>query len=282
MQHPKTAPYPLGEVNLKGTNVCKRTLTNKKVLLTGASSGIGWYLARELVRAGAYVVATSRRSERLEQLRLSLGNPRQRLIAIPGDIADPLHRERLIDVATGRLGGIDLVINNAGIGAVGQFERATPSRLRRIFEVDFFAVAELTRLSLPMLHQGKNPAVAVVSSVLAHRGVPGKSEYCAAKFALRGWTEALRLELKPAGIDVITVSPSTTKSEFFESLLDTDSSHKNLHFGIQSAESVANSIMGAIRKGHRELILSPGGKALVWLSRLAPSLTDRLLLRYAT
>jgi len=249
--------------------------------LTGASSGIGWYLASELVRAGAYVVVTSRREERLQQLRKSFGNPRHRLISVPGDIADPEHRQNLVDTAVRELGGIDLIFNNAGIGAVGSFEEASPERLRRIFEVDFFGVTELTRLALPHLHKGVDPAICIVSSVLAHRGMPGKSEYCAAKFALRGWTESLRLELKPSGIDVVTISPSTTSSEFFDSLLDSDPIEKSVRFGVQSAERVAHSILGAVRKGRRELILSPGGKALVWLSRLAPGLMDRLLLQYA-
>lgn len=260
----------------------QRIFADKRVLLTGASSGIGWYLASELVRAGAYVVVTSRREDRLQKLRQSFGNPRRRLIAVPGDISDPIHRQKLVDTAVSELGGIDLVFNNAGIGAVGAFEDATPERLRRIFEVDFFGVTELTRLALPHLRKGVNPAICIVSSVLAHRGVPGKSEYCAAKFALRGWTEALRLELKPTGIDVVTISPSTTSSEFFDSLLDSEPVEKTVKFGIQSAERVAHSILGAVKKGRRELILSPGGKALVWLSRLAPGLMDRLLLQYAT
>ncbi len=164
--------------------MCRRVLAGKRVLLTGGSSGIGWYLATKLVNQGAYVVVTSRRDERLKQLRLAVGNPLRRLIAIPGDVADQSHRENLIKTAHQQFGGLDLVINNAGIGAVGPFEKASPERLRRIFEVDFFAVTELTRLALPLLHQGTSPAVCIVSSVLAHRGVPRKSEYCAAKFAL--------------------------------------------------------------------------------------------------
>jgi len=260
----------------------QRIFADKRVLLTGASSGIGWYLASELVRAGAYVIVTSRREDRLQKLRQSFGNPRRRLIAVPGDISDPVHRQNLVDTAVSELGGIDLVFNNAGIGAVGAFEDATQERLRRIFEVDFFGVTELTRLALPHLHKGVNPAICVVSSVLAHRGVPRKSEYCAAKFALRGWTESLRLELKPTGIDVVTISPSTTSSEFFDSLLDSDPVEKTIKYGIQSAERVAHSILGAVKKGRRELILSPGGKALVWLSRLAPGLMDRILLKYAS
>ncbi len=92
-----------------GQIVCKRELEGKRVLLTGGSSGIGWYLATKLVGMGAYVVVTSRRDERLKQLRLAVGNPLRRLIAIPGDVADPAHRQHLIDTAQDQFGGIDLV-----------------------------------------------------------------------------------------------------------------------------------------------------------------------------
>ncbi len=265
--------------------MAKRNFAGKRVLLTGASSGIGWYLASELVRSGALVVVTSRRSDRLQKLRQSFGNPKKRLIAIPGDVADAEHRQNLISTAVRELGGIDIVINNAGIGAIGNFEDASPDRLRRIFEVDFFAAAELTRSAIPFLRKGNQPAVCVVNSVLGHRAVPGKSEYCAAKFALRGWAESLRVELKPSGIDVVTISPSTTSSEFFDALIETPpkaSLPSFAQFGIQSAESVAHSVLRALRMRKRDLILSPGGKALVWLSQLAPRWMDSMLLQYAT
>ncbi len=261
--------------------MARRGFAGKRVLLTGASSGIGWYLASELVRAGAFVVVTSRREDRLRQLRLSFGNPQKRLIAVPGDIADGEHRRQLIRETVDQLGGIDILINNAGVGAIGHFEDASPERLRRIFEVDFFAATELTRLALPHLKRGFQPAICVVNSVLGHRAVPNKSEYCAAKFALRGWSEALRMEQKPNGVDVVMVSPSTTSSEFFESLVDSEPEVKSRSFGVQSAESVARSVMRALKGRKRDMILSPGGNALVWLGRLAPRFTDRLLLRYA-
>ncbi len=121
----------------------------------------------------------------------------------------------------------------------------------------------------------------VVNSVLGHRAVPNKSEYCAAKFALRGWADSLRLELRPHGIDVISVSPSTTRSEFFEALVDTVKGTQSASLGSQSAEAVARHIMRSLRKRRRDTILTPGGKALVWLNRLAPKLTDELLFRFA-
>ncbi len=262
--------------------MAKRIFAGKRVILTGASSGIGWYLASELVRAGAMVVITARRGDRLQTLRQSFGNPQKRLIAVSGDITEVGHRQRLIATTVDELGGIDIVINNAGIGAIGNFEDASPERLRRIIEVNFFAVAELTRLALPHLRRGDQPAVCVVNSVLGHRAVPGKSEYCAAKFALRGWAESLRVELQPSGIDVLSISPSTTSSEFFGSLIDTAGAFVQPPrlFGSQSPERVAHSIFRALKGRKRDTILSPGGKALVWLSRLAPQLMDHLLLRY--
>jgi short-subunit dehydrogenase len=262
--------------------MARRSFAGKRILLTGASSGIGWYLASLLVRAGAYVVVTGRRAERLAQLRLSFGNPDKRLIAVPGDISDPAHREKLIATAERELGGLDILINNAGIGAIGCFADASPERLRRVFEVDFFAAAELTRLALPLLKKGSQPAIGIVSSVLAHRGVPGKSEYCAAKFAMRGWAESLRVELKSSGIDVISVSPSTTESEFFDNLVDTSKHQSSASFGRQSAESVAKKVFSAMKSSKREMILSAPGKALVWFSRLAPArLVDRVLRDFA-
>ena len=261
--------------------MAKRSFAGKRILLTGASSGIGWYLASELVRAGAYVMITSRRDERLQDLRRTFGNPQKRLIAVAGDITDPAHRSTLVATTIRELGGLDILINNAGIGAIGSFEDATAERLRKVFEVDFFAATELTRLALPHLKKGVEPAICNVDSVLGHRAVPNKSEYCAAKFAMRGWSESLRLELKHTGIDVINVSPSTTRSEFFDSLVDTARGTKSVSAGSQSAESVAHKIVRSLSKRRRETVLSLGGKSLVWLNRLAPSLTDRLLLRFA-
>lgn len=263
--------------------MANRTIEGKRVVLTGASSGIGWYLASELVRAGAFVVVTARRSDRLQHLRQAFGNPSKRLIAVPGDICDAGHRQGLIDTAISQLGGLDILINNAGVGAIGNFEDASPQRLQRIFDVNFFAAAELTRLALPHLRRGVQPAVCVVSSVLGHRGVPGKSEYCATKFALRGWAEALRVELRPSGVDVLTVSPSTTKGEFFGSLIETAAGlgQRPSLAGGQSSEVVAQAIFRALRRRKRDMILSPGGKALVWLSQIAPRLMDRILLHYA-
>lgn len=254
----------------------KRNLDGKRVLLTGASSGIGWYLAQELVQAGASVVVTARRHERLKQLVETLPSG-ARCKAVAGDICDPAHRQSLVDESVKHLGGLDLLINNAGVGAIGSFQTASPERARKLFEINFFAAVELSRLALKHLQLGNQPAICLINSVLGYRGVPEKSEYCATKFALRGWSESLRVELKPVGIDVLSMAPSTTDSEFFQSLLDTRPGAQSRSLGKQSPRYVAKKIIQAIRKGRAETVLSFGGRFLVWGSRFCPRITEYVL-----
>jgi short-subunit dehydrogenase len=259
--------------------MCQRDLSGSRVILTGASSGIGWYLASRLIGEGAKVVVSGRRQERLSRLRVSLGNP-ARLIAVAGDLCDVGHREKLVNATVDAWGGIDILINNAGVGAVGRFGESSPQRLREIFELDFFAAAELTRLAIPWLKLGSKPAICNISSVLAYRGVPLKSEYCAAKFALRGWSESLRVELIQDGIKLLMVAPSTTRSEFFNSLIDSNETPARGGPWAQSAEAVAGRVCRVLTKGRRESILTFGGKAFVAFSYWWPWATDRLLKRF--
>lgn len=257
-----------------------RTLSGSRILLTGASSGIGWYIAQQLIGEGAKLVVSGRRQERLHRLRLSLGNPRN-LIALAGDLCDEGHRANLIDAVVNAWGGLDILINNAGVGAVGKFCESSPNRLRQIFELDFFAAAELTRSALSWLKSGSQPVLCNITSVLAYRGVPLKSEYCAAKFALRGWTESLRVELLLDGIQVISIAPSTTKSEFFDALIGSTGQTARGNPWAQPAPRVAAHVCRAIKYGCTESILTLGGKALVGLGYWWPWATDRLLSRWA-
>jgi short-subunit dehydrogenase len=130
-----------------------------------------------------------------------------------------------------------------------------------------------------LLLGGNRPAILNIGSVLGHRAVPLKSEYCAAKFAMRGWSEAIRVELKRAGIDVLMVSPSTTRTEFFDSLLDTRTDSRGPSIGCMEPDAVARLAIASLVRSKRERILSLGGKLLVWSGRWFPSLTDAILTR---
>lgn len=261
-----------------------RPLKDMRVLITGASSGIGWHLALELIRSGAVVLATARRRERLEELAQVVdetsADDSGRLEILAGDLTSPDTRQQLLDQVTRSWNGLDILINNAGAGAVGRFGDASPERLREVMEIDFFAPVELSRLALPLLQRGRKPAILLIGSVLGHRAVPGKSEYCAAKFALRGWGEAIRCELQPQGIDVIMLSPSTTRSEFFERLIDTPANVHSTNLGSMPPEKVARAARLALQRNSRDIILSAGGKSLVWAGRFFPRIVDRVLARY--
>lgn len=266
--------------------MARRSIAGLRTIVTGASSGIGRALVLELVGAGANVVALARRGERLEELErqlAALGTPRmafptapERFAWIAGDVTSRADRAAAIQLCCDRFGGLDALVNNAGSGAMGPFAAADEARLRQVMEVNFFAAAEFTREALPQLRQGASPLIVNVGSVLGHRAVPGKSEYCASKFALHGFSDALRAELAREKMDVLLVSPGTTQSEFFDHVLG-DKAKPRGRFGAMTPAKVARRIAWAMRSGGHEIILPVGGRLLVWLDRLCPPLADRLV-----
>ncbi len=258
--------------------MARRTLNEKRVIITGASSGIGRELARQLAACGARLVLAARREERLNQLTEELRATGTDVHFVAGDICSSEYRDELLQLAQQQLGGVDLLINNAGIGALGPFDEADEQRLRQVMEVNFFAPAELIRVALPALRDGTQSMIVNVGSVLGHRAVPSKSEYCASKFAIHGFSDALRAELARDGIDVLLVSPSTTRSEFFDQVIAGDGTSQAGRG--MPPEVVAAKAIRAIQRGKHEIILSWGGWFLVWLDRLAPGLANRMVARF--
>ncbi|MEM1225365.1 MAG: SDR family NAD(P)-dependent oxidoreductase [Planctomycetota bacterium] len=254
-------------------------------IVTGASSGIGRELTRLLSRRGASVVAVARRSERLEELREESND---RIIPIVGDVTDASTRHQAFAAADAVAGGtLDLLVNNAGVGAIGRFEDADDQRLRAIMEVNFFAPVAWSRDAIARMKRAvavrrAGPIICNIGSVLGHRGVPDKSEYCASKFAIHGFSDSLRAELAGDGIAVTLVSPSTTESEFFESLVDSDDDVTSKSLGQWPAARVARSAFAAIASRRAEVILSLGGKALVYADRVSPPLVNAVMARTAS
>jgi short-subunit dehydrogenase len=252
-----------------------RELQGQRVLITGASSGIGAALARQLAGAGCRLLLTARRQHRLQKMVPELRELGASVCIVSGDITDRSTRDRLVQWIQQRWDGLDVLINNAGTGAVGPFAAASEARLRQIMELNFFAPAELIRATIPFLRQGNKPLIVNIGSVLGHVAMPKKSEYCASKFALRGLSDALRLELKDEGIDVLLVSPNTTRSEFFDVLLEKQGSVAENPWS-SSPDQVARRIMQAMRRGRKQLVLTAAGRSLVQLDRFCPPLVRRL------
>jgi short-subunit dehydrogenase len=260
--------------------MARRSVRGSRVVLTGASSGIGRALAVELARQAAKMVIVARRGALLKQLATGVTQRGGKALVVVGDITQPAVQHEVVERAEAAFGGLDILINNAGVSAHGPFETASAERLRQIMDVNFIAAAELIRISLPLLKRGTSPIIVNIGSILGHRGVPLNSEYCASKFALRGFSEALRAEFSGLGIDVLMVSPGSTETELFDHLLEQNGQLPWSTKRRVSPDRVAKATVVAIRRGRHEIVPSWRGRLLVWLNRLAPWLVDRLMARY--
>lgn len=256
-----------------------RALAGRRAVLTGASSGIGRALAVELARNGVHLVLASRSAEPLNELARNLSTPDQKAIAVPTDVTVPDERERLIRTAVEKLGGIDLLINNAGIASWGHFATSDEAVMREVMEVNFFAPIELMRLAIPHLTHGQQPIIVNISSMCGRRGMPAWPEYSASKFALSGITESLRGEMARFDIDTLLVVPGMTKTELREHMPRNEGKARIDFDKGMTAEQVAGKIVRGIVRGKREIVIGSDAKWMLRMHRWFPRLLNRLICR---
>ncbi len=257
-----------------------RELDDQIILITGASGGIGRALAEKLLALGSRVLVMARRGQVLEEWRTAQKDSADRIATFAGDVTRAEDRAAMLRLAQDRWGGLDVLVNNAGLGSLGRFAESDPAILRRVFEVNFFAAVELTRAALPLLSAGKSPLIVNIGSILGHRATPQNSEYCASKFALRGWSESVRPELRRTGIDLLLVSPGTTESDFYANTLSEQKSPPWHNPPPIPAAEVALQIVRAMERGSSEVIPSWRGKGLVWANRFVPSIVERIMRKW--
>ncbi len=191
--------------------------TEKTALITGASSGFGLLTTVTLARRGWRVLATMRdlgRREKLETAAREVG-VLERIEFHALDVTNAEQIGALAERIASRPERLDAVINNAGFAMAGFAEDVTDEELRRQFESNFFGAAAVTRAFLPQLRRQGSGHIVMVSSISGRIGFPGVSSYVAAKFALEGWTETLRLELKPLGVQVALVEPGSFDTDIW-------------------------------------------------------------------
>ena len=263
--------------------MANREIKGMRVLVTGASSGIGRALAVELIRQKACCVVLARGEERLGEVVEACQSVdlEARVEVIVGDVTDVTVRKAAIEKSVISFGGLDAVINNAGVGSFGRFADANPERLRHIMEVNFFAAVHLIHEALPALRQGKNPIVVNVGSILGHRGIPRMYEYCSSKFALQGFSQSLRVELQAEGIDLLMVSPGTTETPFYDNVVHGRGNVPWNKGKGTPVEKVAQKTVAAMQQGRREIVPNFLGQWLIRANRHVPRLVDWYLQRFA-
>lgn len=262
--------------------MAKRNLEGACYLLTGASSGIGRALALELAKRGCKLLVTARREDRLADLEKEAKPLGGHLCSLAGDITEGTFREALVALALRHWNGaLDGLINAAGVGYFGELPNSTANETEATIDVDVVAPLELTRLCIPALAKGNKPLIVNIGSVLGHVPAPRKAVYVASKFAIRGFSDSLRMELAPKGIGVMHVSPSTTATEFFDIATDDQRLKSKMLKRAMTPEQVAIEIVAGMRHGKRELVLSAGGRWLVRLHHFFPRLAERLMAKFA-
>jgi len=254
-----------------------RDVRGLRLLITGASSGIGRCLAEKAALQGARVALTARSADKLQELAKTLTSRNADAIAVPGDISSDDDRKRLLQTVVDHFGGLDVLVNNAGVASWAHFADSSEAVLRQVMEVNFFAPAELIRLAVPVLTQGRQPAIVNVASMCGRRGMPAWAEYSASKFGLCGLTEALRGEMVRFGIDVLLIVPGLTRSDLNRHLL-LSRGREQIDFAAgMSPEEVADGILTALRDNRTETVLGKEARWLLRANRYFPRLVDWLI-----
>jgi len=258
-----------------------QTLKDKKIWITGASSGIGEALALELARAGAHLVLMSRNRDRLEQVRKACLEYTSVCLVQPLDLSRPDTMDEMVTRAMKQMGGIDILINNAG-QSQRSLAKETPVDIdRKIMEVNFFGVIKLTKLLLPyMLKQGSGHIVAV-SSITGKFGFPWRTAYSAAKHAVQGFFESLRAELKEDNIKVTIVSPGRIKTNIsLNAITGSGTPYNKMDSGQAGGmlpEHCARKIVKSIRQERKEVLVGNQELLMVYIHRFWPGLYHRLV-----
>lgn len=254
---------------------------NKVIVITGGTDGIGKALVEAFILAGAKVATCGRNHDKLYSLQTT--HAANELLVYNADVSSETDCSNFIANVIDVYGTIDILINNAGISMRSLFAEVQMETLKRVMDINFWGSVYCTKYALPHILKNKGTIVGV-SSVAGYRGLPGRSVYSASKFAMNGWLEALRTELLETGVNVMWVCPGFTRSNIRNAALNKDAQPQGEsplnEASLMSAEECAALIIKAIEKRKRSLVLTFTDKRTVFMNRLLPSLTDKLVRNY--
>lgn len=260
-----------------------RSLTGHVIVITGASSGIGAATAVACAKAGMDAVLNGRDAERLKEVAEAVRDRGRSAELVIGDVTEPGLSARLLDTAMQRFGRFDVVYANAGYGFKKPTHELDPAELRRIFDVNFFSAQELLcEAARRLLAAGRPGHLLMCSSAVAKFTLPNFAAYSATKAAQNHFCRAMRMELRPFGIEVASVHPITTQTEFFARAADYGNANPRPQrrsgpgprWLLQSPETVADAIMRCLRRPRPEVWTSTLTRAAAALMTMFPRFMD--------
>ena len=253
-------------------------LSQKVVIVTGATAGIGWATAVSFAQAGAIIVASGRRQERLNALLAEL--PAGRHLAIAGDIQDPTFPAALVAQTVSALGRIDVLVNNAGVGQQHPLADIPREAVETVFNTNVLGLLQMAQAVIPPMRQQGGGHIVNVSSIVGQRPLPGGVVYAASKTAVNFLSRGLRFELKRDNIHVTTVYPGLTATEFADVRLGQQGVNR---FGLRGvpAERVGRAMVRAVENGRSECYITWFDWLFSHLNRLFPRTLDTLLAQIA-
>lgn len=240
-------------------------IRNSIVVITGASSGIGAVTARELARQGATVVLAARREDQLRTLATEIERLGGKTLVVPTDVTRLDDINHLIQTTVDTYGRIDVLINNAGIGAGKTAATSSDDEMQQVITVNLLAPIRAVRAVVPQMRQQGGGLIINIGSVAGEVGTT--SLYSATKFGLRGLSDALRRELRPFNIKVVLIAPGFVRTPLT----------RGIKVPMPGAEVVAHAIAVAIQRPRRKIIVPWYYAPLAYLAKAAPWLTDWLV-----
>ena len=254
----------------------------KTFVITGASAGIGEALALAYASRRDNVVLASRDEVALARVAERCERAGGKALVVKTDVGDEAQCKHLIDEAVKAFGGIDVLVNNAGLTMWARFDEITDITLfERLMRVNYLGTVYCTYHALPHLKKSKGLLVGV-SSLTGKTGVPTRSAYGASKHAMQGLMDSLRVELRGAGVDVLVVSPGFVRTDVRAKALGGDGKPKEVSpreeedASTMSLEECTDLIVRAIDRRQREVIMTAKAKLGMWLKLIVPGLVDRI------
>jgi short-subunit dehydrogenase len=252
-------------------------LQSQRILITGAGGGIGRELCTQLALRNARLCLLDRDQESGDRLAQELKKSAEEILTVQADITRPEDRERAINKMTQAWGGIDILINLAGVMDFARFDEADPGMIQRILQVNVEAPMQLIRYALPsMIEQGRGRIVNI-GSMFGSIGFPCFAAYSASKFAMRGFSQGLRRELAGSGVGVSYISPRAVKTRFNPPVV-----HRMAELGMMRMDEprwVAQQIIRAIEKERDETYLGFPESLFARINAIWPRLVDGAIVK---